>query len=63
MMTKSKAAGAGIWKIIDVRTDAVYVKFRARRMADVRRQLSVVSIGLSKPIEDLEAIFITEWEE
>jgi hypothetical protein len=59
-MTKNEAAG--IWEIRDVYTGERISKFRARRRADVTRYLNMAHIGLKRPIEDFEAVFITERE-
>jgi len=61
--TPKKNAAAGIWQIVDVHTGEVFIKFRARKRADVQRQLHVVSIGLKKPLTDIEAIYLTDWED
>ena len=58
----SKNASAGIWEIRDARTGERISKFRARKRADVTRYLEMARIGLKRPIEDFEAVFITEWE-
>ena len=58
----AKNASAGIWEIRDVYTGERISKFRARKQADVTRQLEIARIGLKRPIEDIEAVFITEWE-
>jgi len=60
-LSKSKLA-AGIWEIKDVHTGERISKFRARRKADVTRYLEMARIGLRRPIEDFEAVFITERE-
>jgi hypothetical protein len=60
--TRKKNSSAGIWEIRDVRTGEKISRFRARRHADVTRYLNMAHIGLGRPIEDFEAIFITEWE-
>lgn len=60
---RKKNAAAGVWEIIDVRTGERVSKFRARKHADVVRYLDMARIGLGRPIEDFEAVFITEWEE
>jgi hypothetical protein len=59
-MARNEAAG--IWEIRDVRTGERISKFRARKRADVTRYLEMARIGLKRPIEDFEAVFITEWE-
>jgi hypothetical protein len=61
-LSMSKNASAGIWEIRDVRTGERISKFRARRKADVTRYLEMARIGLRRPIEDFEAVFITERE-
>ena len=61
-MARAKNAAAGIWEIRDVRTDEKISRFRARRHADVQRYLQMAHIGLGRPIEDFEAVFITEWD-
>ena len=61
--TRKKNASAGVWEIIDVYTGERISKFRARKRADVDRYLQMAHIGLSRPIEDFEAIFIAEWED
>ena len=53
---------AGIWEIRDARTGERISKFRARKRADVTRYLEMARIGLKRPIEDFEAVFITDWE-
>jgi hypothetical protein len=58
----SKNEAAGIWEIRDARTGERISKFRARKRADVTRYLEMARIGLKRPIEDFEAVFITEWE-
>jgi hypothetical protein len=58
----SKNASAGIWEIRDVHTGERISKFRARKQADVTRYLEMARLGLKRPIEDFEAVFITEWE-
>jgi hypothetical protein len=58
----NKNASAGIWEIRDVHTGERISKFRARRKADVTRYLEMARIGLRRPIEDFEAVFITERE-
>jgi hypothetical protein len=58
----AKNASAGIWEIRDVHTGERISKFRARRKADVTRYLEMARIGLRRPIEDFEAVFITERE-
>ena len=59
-MKKNEAAG--IWEIRDARTGVRISKFRARKRADVTRYLEMARIGLKRPIEDFEAVFITDWE-
>lgn len=59
-MARNEAAG--IWEIRDVYTGERISKFRARKHADVTRYLEMARIGLKRPIEDFEAVFITEWE-
>ena len=59
-MKKNEAAG--IWEIRDARTGERISKFRARKRADVTRYLEMARIGLKRPIEDFEAVFITKWE-
>ena len=59
-MKKNEAAG--IWEIRDARTGERISKFRARKRADITRYLEMARIGLKRPIEDFEAVFITEWE-
>lgn len=59
---RRRNASAGIWTIVDVRTGEVISRFRARRRADVDRYLQMAKIGLQRPIEDFEAVFITEWD-
>ncbi len=59
-MKKNEAAG--IWEIRDARTGERISKFRARKRADVTRHLEMARIGLKRPIEDFEAVFIAEWE-
>lgn len=61
--TRKKNASAGVWEIIDVRTGERISKFRARKRADVTRYLNMAHLGLKRPIEDFEAVFITEWED
>jgi hypothetical protein len=51
----SKNEAAGIWEIRDVHTGERISKFRARK-------LEMARIGLKRPIEDFEAVFITDWE-
>jgi hypothetical protein len=58
----SKNEAAGIWEIRDARTGERISKFRARKRADVTRYLEMARIGLKRPIEDFEAVFIAEWE-
>ena len=58
----SKNEAAGIWEIRDVYTGERISKFRARKRADITRYLEMARIGLKRPIEDFEAVFITEWE-
>jgi len=53
---------AGIWEIRDARTGERISKFRTRKRADVTRYLEMARIGLKRPIEDFEAVFITDWE-
>jgi hypothetical protein len=60
--TRKKNASAGIWEIRDVYTGEKISRFRARRQADVTRYLNMAHIGLGRPIEDFEAVFITEWD-
>ena len=60
--TRKRNASAGIWEIRDVRTDEKISRFRARRQSDVTRYLNMAHIGLGRPIEDFEAVFITEWD-
>jgi hypothetical protein len=59
---RRKNAAAGIWEIRDVRTDEKISRFRARRHADVQRYLQMAHIGLGRPIEDFEAVYITDWD-
>jgi hypothetical protein len=59
---KKKNAAAGIWQIVDVSSGAVILKFRARKHADVTRQLQIASIGTKRPVEDFEAVYLTDWE-
>ena len=59
-MARNEAAG--IREIRDVHTGERISKFRARKRADVTRYLEMARIGLKRPIEDFEAVFITEWE-
>ena len=59
-MARNEAAG--IWEIRDGHTGERISKFRARKRADVTRYLEMARIGLKRPIEDFEAVFITEWE-
>ena len=58
----SKNEAAGIWEIRDAHTGERISKFRARNKADVTRYLEMARIGLKRPIEDFEAVFLTEWE-
>lgn len=60
--TRKKNASAGIWEIRDVYTGEKVSRFRARRQADVTRYLNMAHIGLGRPIEEFEAVFITEWD-
>jgi hypothetical protein len=62
LSTKKKNVAAGIWEIRDVHTGERISKFRARKKADVTRYLEMARIGLKRPIEDFEAVFLTEWE-
>jgi hypothetical protein len=57
-----KNAAAGIWQIVDVHSGEVLLKFRARKQADVTRQLDIASIGMKRPMEDFEAVYLTDWE-
>lgn len=59
---RKKNAAAGIWEIRDVHTGEKISRFRARRHADVTRYLDMARIGLSRPIEDFEAVYITDWD-
>ena len=59
-MTKRNVA-AGVWEIIDTDTNERGYKFRARKRADVDKAMNMVRIGLKK--QNIEARFITEWEE
>lgn len=59
-MTKRNVA-AGIWEIIDTDTNERVYKFRARKRADVDKAMNMVRIGLKRT--NIEARFITEWEE
>lgn len=59
-MARNEAAG--IWEIRDARTGERISKFRARKRADVTRYLEMARLGLKRPIEDFEAVFITDWE-
>lgn len=59
-MTKRNVA-AGVWEIIDTDTNERVYKFRARKRADVDKAMNMVRIGLKK--QNIEARFITEWEE
>jgi len=61
--TRRPNKGAGVWEIQDVYTGERISKFRARRQADVTRALQMASIGLKRPIEDFEAVYITDWED
>jgi len=60
--TRRKNESAGIWEIRDARTEEKISRFRARRKSDVTRYLNMAHIGLGRPIEDFEAVFITEWD-
>lgn len=59
---RRKNAAAGIWEIRDAHTGEKISRFRARRHADVQRYLQMAHIGLGRPIEDFEAVFVTEWD-
>jgi hypothetical protein len=59
---RKKNAAAGIWEIRDVRTDEKVSRFRARRHSDVVRYLDMARIGLNRPMEDFEAVYITDWD-
>jgi hypothetical protein len=59
---RRKNASAGIWEIRDVRTGEKVSRFRARRHADVVRYINMAYIGLKRPIEDFEAVYITDWD-
>lgn len=59
-MARSKAAG--IYEIRDVKTGEKISRFRARRQADVDRYLKMAEIGLARPAEDFEAVYITDWD-
>ena len=61
-MARAKNASAGIWEIHDVHTGEKISRFRARRQSDVTRYLQMAHIGLGRPIEDFEVVFITEWD-
>ena len=59
-MKKNEAAV--IWEIRDRRTGERTPKFGARERADVTRYLEMARIGLKRPVEDFEAVFITDGE-
>jgi hypothetical protein len=59
---RRKNASAGIWEIRDARTEEKISRFRARRHADVVRYLDMARIGLGRPAEDFEAVYITDWD-
>lgn len=59
----SKRAGAGIYEILDARTGARISKFRARRQADVDRQMEMARIGLKLNADEIKLVFIADWEE
>lgn len=61
-MSNKTNPAAGIWEIKDVHTGERISKFRARKRADVDRALQMAKIGLKRPIEDFEAVYITDWE-
>lgn len=59
----SKAKGAGIWEILDARTGKRINKFRARRQADVDRNVKMAEIGLGLKPDEIKLVFIGEWED
>jgi hypothetical protein len=60
--TRRKNSAAGIWEIRDAYTEEKISRFRARRHSDVTRYLEMARIGLNRPIEDFEAVYITDWD-
>jgi hypothetical protein len=60
---RKKPRGAGVWEILDVRTGQRLNKFRARRQADVDRNMQIVLIGLGKKPEDVKLVFVADWED
>lgn len=62
MAERRKNPAAGIWEIRDARTGEKISRFRARRHADVQRYLNMARIGLGRPMEDFEAVYITDWD-
>lgn len=63
MTERKKPKGAGVWEILDVRTGQRLNKFRARRQADVDRNMQIVLIGLGKNPEDIKLVFVADWED
>lgn len=63
MAERKKPKGAGVWEILDARTGARLNKFRARRQADVDRNMQMVLIGLRKQPEDIKLVFVADWED
>ena len=60
-MSNKRNVAKGIWEIKDVNTGERLYKFRARKGADVDRAMSMVRIGLKRT--EIEATFLTEWED
>lgn len=60
-MSKKRNVAKGVWEIKDVVTGERLYKFRARSGADVDKAMNMVRIGLKKT--EIEASFITDWEE
>jgi hypothetical protein len=60
---RKKAKGAGVWEILDAHTGARLNKFRARRQADVDRNMQIVLVGLGKQPDDVKLVFVADWED
>ena len=62
-MSRRANIAAGIWEIKNTHTGERISKFRARRRSDVDRAIKMAEIGLGLSITDIEACYITDWED
>ena len=59
--TKERRPFTGIWEIQDARSGERILRFRSFGRKDINLQLRKATIGLKRPIEDFEAVYIADW--